>query len=319
MTRALTVPESPTELGWSDARSTVGQVHWARLTSRSIARLRAADGFSHARASAFVLALLLVEGTIAVLGLAIAIGSPSFSRTVTDVAETLAPGPAGQLLTSAVQQAQDTGTSHQYTALIVGLLAALVTGTTAMGQFERSCNRIYGIDSDRPTAVKYGRALVLAVTAGLAAALAVTVMVLGRPISESIEDSSVQFLWLWGRWPLIVVVLVAAVTLLLRFSPNRRQPSLSWLAMGAGTSVILMVASSVLLAWFFKLSTTFGDTYGPLAGLIGLLLWCFLMAASGLYGIAMTAQLEAEHAGIHGATEDDVRLTGGSGQTILSG
>ena len=288
------VPESSTSLGWDDAHTTIRRVHWKRLLVHSFARLRQADGFSHARASAFAIALLLVEGTIAVLGLAVALGSSAFSRTITLVAETAVPGPAGHLLTSAARQAQENGTSHQYTALALGLLAAVVTGTTALGQFERSCNRIYGIDTDRPTLRKYGRAFVLAITVGVVSAISVTIMVLGRPITESIEHSSASLVWIWGRWPLAIVVLVAAVTALLKFSPNRRQPGFSWLVVGAAVSVGLMAVASLGLALFFRWSSSFGDTYGPLAGMIGLLLWCFAMSAAGLYGIAITAQVEVE-------------------------
>jgi uncharacterized BrkB/YihY/UPF0761 family membrane protein len=288
------VPEANTPLGWDDAHRTIRQVHWRHVLVRSFARLRQADGFSHARASAFVIALLLVEGTIAVLGLAVALGSSAFSRTITLAVETAVPGPAGELLTSAARQAQENGTEHQYTALILGLVAAIITGTTALGQFERSCNRIYGIGSDRAPLHKYGRALLLAITVGLVAAAAVTVMVLGRPIAESIEHSSMSLVWVWGRWPLAIAVLVAAVTVLLKLSPNRRQPGYSWLVVGAAVSVGLITVASLALAIFFRWSTTFGDTYGPLAGMIGLLLWCFAMSAAGLYGIAITAQVEAE-------------------------
>ena len=252
MTRPALVPESQDALSGEDARTTLRRVHGMRLMTHAFQRMRSADGFSHARASAFAIALLLVEGTIAVIGLAVALGSPAFSRTVTAAAEMAVPGPAGRLLTSAVAQAQETGASHQYTALLVGLLAALVTGTTAMGQFERSCNRIYGIDDDRPSVQKYTRAFLLALTVGVVSAFAVSMMVLGRPIAESIENSSVSLIWLWGRWPLAIIVLVAALTALLKFSPNRRQPAYSWLLYGASVSVGLIVAAR----WRWRCSST---------------------------------------------------------------
>jgi uncharacterized BrkB/YihY/UPF0761 family membrane protein len=176
-----------------------------------------------------------------------------------------------------------------------------------LGQFERSCNRIYGIDTDRPPLHKYSRAFVLAVTVGLASAVAVTVMVLGRPIAESIEHSSASVVWIWGRWPQAIAVRVLAVTALLKFSPNRRQPGFSWLVVGATVSVGLMAVASLGLALFFRWSSTFGDTYGPLAGMIGLLFWCFAMSAAGLYGIAITAQVEAERSAA-GSTDAAPRI-----------
>lgn len=298
MSRAEPVPETY-DLTGDDAMSTLKRTHWQRLLARSFDRLRSADGFSHARALAFTIALLLVEGLIALLGLAVAVGSRGFSKTIVEVLQAAVPGPAGQLLTSAARQAQDAGSSHQYTALLFGLLASLITGTTAMGQFERSCNRIYGVDDDRPSVRKYSRAAVLAVTVGVVSAVAVAMLVWGRPISNVIEDSWAGGLWMVVRWPLAVALLIIAGTCLLRWSPNRRQPGYTWLVFGASISALLTLVASGALALFFRWSTTFGDTYGPLAGLIGLLLWCYALAGAGLYGIAITAQLESERSKGH--------------------
>ena len=55
-----------------------------------------------------------------------------------------------------------TAARGRYVAFAVGLLGALASATTAMGQLERSLNRLYGLEHDRPTMEKYGRALVLA-------------------------------------------------------------------------------------------------------------------------------------------------------------
>ena len=44
-------------------------------------------------------------------------------------------------------------------------------------------------------------------------------------------------------------------------------------------------------------STSFGDTYGPLAGIVALLLWALLSSVAVLFGAAVAAQLEAVRAG----------------------
>ncbi len=55
---------------------------------------------------------------------------------------------------------------------------------------------------------------------------------------------------------------------------------------------------TLLLGLVFALSSTFGDTYGPLAGLVALQLWTLLSAVAILYGAAVAAQLEAVRAGV---------------------
>ena len=71
------------------------------------------------------------------------------------------------MVEQAAQRTQDQGVTGGQLALWLGLLAAIVALTTAMGQIERGANRIYGIERDRPALRKYGRALLMALTAGL--------------------------------------------------------------------------------------------------------------------------------------------------------
>jgi uncharacterized BrkB/YihY/UPF0761 family membrane protein len=96
-----------------------------------------------------------------------------------------------------------------------------------------------------------------------------------------------------------LVLAGTTMTLLFRYSPRRHQPALSWLAFGAAISTLLWAVVTLALAAFFSLSTSFGKTYGPLAGMIALLLWTFLAAVAVLYGAAVAAQLEAVRAGEH--------------------
>jgi uncharacterized BrkB/YihY/UPF0761 family membrane protein len=70
------------------------------------------------------------------------------------------------------------------------------------------------------------------------------------------------------------------------------------LAFGAVVAVVLWTLSTVVLGLFFARSSSFGDTYGPLAGVLALLLWSLLSAISVLMGGAVCAQLEAVREGV---------------------
>ena len=47
------------------------------------------------------------------------------------------------------------------------------------------------------------------------------------------------------------------------------------------------------LSVFFRFSSSFGSTYGPLAGIVALLLWSLLSSVALLFGGAVAAQLES--------------------------
>ena len=274
MTTAAAVPRTRGELEGDEALETLRRTGRRRLVLDSVARFRAADGFSHSRALAFQVTLTLLPALIAVVGLAEALGQETFRRVVQETINALAPGAAGDILTEALQQgtssaARETGE----TALVAGFIAAVAAGTTAMAQVERGANRIYGVERDRPFIRKYAMALLLALSAGVLALLSLVLLVGGTAIREAVDGGETfDLVWRIARWPVGLIFVVTSISLLLEYSPRRRQPEPSWLA--------------------------FGATYGPLAGTIGVLLWSFLTSIALFLGLAFAAQLEAVRAGV---------------------
>jgi YihY family inner membrane protein len=303
MSVAQTVPET-WELTGDDAKEALRATGQRRLAADAFVRLRASDGFSHARSLAFVTTLLLVQGVIVIVGLAGAVGQNAFSATIVRALREVAPGPAGRMLTDAVHRAYHAGLSGRYLALVLGGVAALITGSTLMGQFERALNRLYGIEQDRPTTRKYSRALVLTLTAGALAVAAFAMFALGHSIGVALDDDTMRSTWKVLRWPLALVLVTAAVAMLFRHAPHRRQPTWSWLTLGASVAVVLWSLVTLALGFVFELSNSFGETYGPLTGMIALLLWALLSSIAILFGAAVAAQLEAVRAGAPGPRDE---------------
>ncbi len=305
MSAATLVPET-WELSGDDARETLLRTGRRQLVQDAFVRFRASDGFSHARSLAFVISLVLIQGLIVLVGLAAALGDTDVSATIVRTITEAVPGPAGKALTTAVFHAYETGRSGQNLVLVFVGVAALVTGTTLMGQIERALNRLYGIEQDRPTLQKYGRAFVLTLTAGVLATASFVMFALGHGIGQGIGSDTATQVWDVLRWPIALVLMTASIALLFRWSPRRHQPAWSWLAFGSAVSVILWSLVTLGLGLFFQASTTFSKTYGPLAGMIAILLWALLSSVAILFGAAITAQLEAVRSGAS-APRDEAR------------
>ena len=297
MSSANAVPETR-DLTGSDVKETLRHTGSMRLLRDAFERLRASDGFSHARSMAFATSLILVQAVIALLGLASVLGAGRVSDAIVGMLQDVFPGPAGAVLTDAVGQAHEAGAQNRSLALTLGLAGAIFTGTILLGQIERAMNRLYGIERDRPTLKKYGRAFVLTISAGLLAVGAFVVMLLGQGVGSSLDSPVAKDVWNVVRWPLAFVLLTGATACIFRWSPRRHQPEWSWLAIGALLSVALVVVVTIVLNGIFQLSSTFGQTYGPLAGFVALLLWTLLASIALLYGVAIAAQLEAVRAGV---------------------
>lgn len=307
MSTATPVPQTH-ELDDDDARDTLRECGRMQLAQDAFKRFRVADGFSHSRALAFQIVLTFLPGIIAFVGLISVINQEQLRQVAQRSLVAVAPGPASKILTQAFQQGAGTGAIP----LLLGLVGTIIAGTTAMGQLERGANRIYGVERDRPTLSKYGRGLVLACTAGLLSMVSFVLFVGGSALGQAARatgiNSTLVTIWSLIRWPLGIVLVIAAFALLFKLSPRRRQPSASWLAHGSAVSAILWFAFTGVLALYLTASKSFGQTYGPLAGIIGILLWSLLTSWAVFLGLAFAAQLEAVRAGVPSPQTADERF-----------
>jgi YihY family inner membrane protein len=314
MSTATSVPETY-ELEGDDALRTLRTTGWGRLAKDSFVRFRAADGTSHSRSLAFQVMLTLLPFVIAVVGLATAMNVDQLRQLLTQTVDRLAPGPAGEIFIDAIRQGAKSATRGGLAAALLGAVAALASATVAMGQIERGANRLYGVEQDRPTAEKYLNGFKLACTAGVLTVAAFLLIVGGTDVARAVGLSgAVKALWTLLRWPLSIGFVVVAFALLFRAAPRRRQPSWSWLAVGSGVSVLLWFVFTGLLALYLDVSAgTFGRTYGPLTGIIAILVWTFLTSLAIYLGLAFAAQLEAVRAGVPGPTSGELANPAGDG------
>lgn len=306
MTTARTVPvttemdgdELNGEDGWRAARN----VGLRRLAVDSFVRFRYADGFTNSRALALQGALAVVPFLLALSGLAADIDQERPSRVLARMIQAVAPGTGEQDALAGAVSGEASSEEAGEIALGFGLAFASLSMITAMAQVERGLNRIYGIRRDRPAVAKYGRAALLTAVLAGPLALGFLILVVGGAFAEEMvatygwSDGS-ALLWNVCRWPAGLLLLVIAIAAVLDHAPRRRQPTLSWLALGSGIAVTLTMVCTALLAAYVHIGDSFGSVYGPLGGMFGLLLWSLLSSTSLFYGAAVCAQLEACRAG----------------------
>ncbi len=277
------------------------------LLREAFARFRYGDGFSHSRALGLQFALAGVPLVIAFVGLSRTLHTASLGKVLRQTLLSLSPGSSQDLLGAALDRPTLGGEDTDELALWLGLGFAIVALTTAMAQVERGANRIYGIQRDRPTVRKYGRGLLMAFAAGIPGMVGVVMLLAVGTFGDAMEtvygvdDDFVSTVGL----PTGVALILGSVTAMLKNAPRRRQPGLSWLAVGGLVAVALWLLFTGLFAAYLGVSDNFNSVYGPLTGIMALLLWGQLSAMAVLFGLAFAAQLEAVGAGVRrGATDD---------------
>ncbi len=182
-------------------------------------------------------------------------------------------------------------------ALVAGMVGALWSASGYIGAFGRAMNRIYEIEEGRP--IWKLRPLQLGLTfAGIVMAAVVALMLaLSGPVARAVGDAlglghAALTVWSIARWPLLLVLVVAAVAILYYTTPNVRQPKFRWISVGAAIAIVVLIAASLLFAVYVANFGTYNKTYGTFAGAVVFLLWLWIINLALLFGAELDAELE---------------------------
>jgi membrane protein len=96
----------------------------------------------------------------------------------------------------------------------------------------------------------------------------------------------------WGRWPVLLLLLLTALAVLYRFGPSRTAARWEWLSPGATAAALLWLAGSALLSWYLSHFGNYNATYGSLGAAIGLMMWMWMSAITVLCGAELNSEIE---------------------------
>jgi membrane protein len=132
--------------------------------------------------------------------------------------------------------------------------------------------------------------------ASLAAILVMVTAVIGVPLALQHVglDHNAEVLVEIGRWPLLALVLLAALLILYRHGPSRVVPRWRWLMVGAVAAVVMWLIGSALLSWYLSNFGNYTATYGSLGAAIGLMTWMWMSAIIVLAGAELNSEIERQ-------------------------
>jgi len=131
---------------------------------------------------------------------------------------------------------------------------------------------------------------------GLAAVFLTAALVVGVPFVLGVLGLAAQWDHLAPlRWPILLVGYGIALAMIYRFGPCRSRARWRWLTPGAIFAATASVAVSFVFSWYLQ---TFVRTaaYGPLAAMMGFLLWTWLSVQIIIVGAELNAEIEHQTA-----------------------
>jgi membrane protein len=94
------------------------------------------------------------------------------------------------------------------------------------------------------------------------------------------------------RWPLLLALMIGALTVFYRFAPCRQGAPRWWLSPGAVIAALLWLAGSAALSFYLSNFADYNATYGSLGAAIGLMMWMWLSAIAVLLGAQLDSVIE---------------------------
>jgi membrane protein len=265
-------PATPLELDKGD---------WKQTAKRTVKEIKDDRVAFAGAAMAYYFFLAIFPALIALVGI-LGIASIDASGLIESIRSSL-PGGAGTALTKALANADNPSESASLIAAVVGIAVALWSASSGMAALQTGLNVAYDVGRDRKFIAKRAIAIVL---------LLATLVLGGVPSPIFTFGDGAAFTVL--GWILTVVAVMVLFSFYYYLAPNRESPRWQWVSAGGVLGGLLWITLSLGFGWYVSNFNSYGKTYGPLAGVIVLVLWLYLSSIAVLIGGELNAELERQ-------------------------
>jgi membrane protein len=283
-------PEGPTDLA--------GRSWWTSV-KRSAKEFQDDNLTDWAAALTYYGVLSIFPALIVLVSLLGLIGS-SATDPLLDNLGTVAPGPAQDILTSAIKNLQGSaGASGVF--FVVGLLAAVWAASGYVGAFMRASNSIYDIEEGRPIwktlPLRVGLTVLLMVLTGISAIGVTLSGGFAREVGDlvGVGETAVS-VWNLAKWPVLLLFVSFMFAVLYWAAPNVKQAGFRWLSPGGLLAVVGWLIASLAFAFYVGNFGSYNETYGALAGPVIFLVWLWISNLMILFGAEFNAELQRSRA-----------------------
>ena len=182
--------------------------------------------------------------------------------------------------------------------LSIGAVGSLWAASGAVRSLMKAMNRAYDVPESRPWYRKYPVSIGLTLLTSTFFIAAAVLMVVGQFWAMDIlEAMGISGGWsaaliAWGRWPVIVALILLAMAFLYWVAPNINIP-FRLITPGALTFTAGWLAATFGFIFYVSNFGSYNATYGTLGGVVVLLIWIYLSSLIMLIGAeinAMTSQ-----------------------------
>lgn len=293
--KAQTAP-APDDASKPDSPRDISKPSWKYIARKSFREFTSDQCQDLAAALTYFGVLSLFPALLALVSLLGVFGQAERTTSgLLDIVQGIAPGGTVDFIRQPVEELVNSPAAGF--TLVFGILTALWSASGYVGAFGRAMNRIYETDEGRGFVKLRGTMLGVTVVTVLLVAVIAAMLVLSGPVAEAVGSAiglGGAFLTTWNilKWPVIVLLVVAAIAILYYATPNVKQPKFRWMSMGSFIALVVSFLATLGFAFYVANFGNYNKTYGALGGVIVLLLWLWILNMSLLFGAEFDAEME---------------------------
>jgi membrane protein len=292
-------PDAEVERNAPDEPTSMSKRSWWAVLKRTVQEFKD-DELADRAASLTYYGVLSLFPALLVLVSLLGIAGKSATKQVMDNLQNLAPGPARDIISNAVQQLQGNGGTGSLMA-IVGLVLAVWSASGYIAAFIRTSNAVYDMPEGRPVWKVLPLRLVLTVVLMVLAVVSALIVVFTGPLAQragaalGVGDTAMT-VWSIAKWPVLVLLVIIMIAILYWAAPNARGRGFKWVTPGSFLALLLWMIASAGFALYVANFASYNKTYGTLAGVIVFLVWLWITNLAVLLGLEFDAEMARQRA-----------------------
>jgi membrane protein len=255
-----------------------------------------ADNITDWAAALTYYAVLAIFPALIALVSIVGLAGQSATQGLLDNLNTVAPGPAKDILTSAIQNIASKPAAAGV-AFIVGLALALNSASGYIAAFTRASNSIYEVEEGRPIwKLKPQQIGIVLVLLLLLVFVTLAVVVTG-PVAQQVGKAlgvgdTAAVIWDIAKIPVVLIVVSFMFAFLYKTAPNVKQPDFKWVSPGGVVALLIWIVASLLFALYVATFASYNKTYGSMGGVVVFLLWLWITNVAILFGAEFNSELQ---------------------------
>ena len=248
-------------------------------------------------AVAFYSLLAIVPAMVAIVSFYGLLADPSdIDRQVSDWLGS-APQEVRELIAAQLTSITENAGTAAGIGVVIGILAALWSASSGMGHLVEAINIAYDEEETRGWVKRRLLAVLLTLGATIFIVVAVgLIAILPAALADTGLGTASRVVVGIVRWLVLFAGMIAALSVLYRYAPDREDPKWRWASPGAIVATIMWLLASVLFSIYTANFAKYNETYGTLGAVVVVMLWLFLTALAVIVGAELNAELERQTA-----------------------